>query len=397
MKRPGVLFAVFAAIAIATFAQPEPQIGSVLHHDSTYDISVIFSDAVDVGTLGNPDNYTLAIGSIDTLHLVATNQGVILNVQGLTVGVQDQLTIQGIQDLSGNDLPPATLDFTPTADFWAAIGANELGFPPDVVGFPTNSFDIFSGGVQQEDEYDDATFVGDKVNGDFEAKVRVEYVDPAGAGAKAGIMIREGLDEGKPRPLDPSDPAQAFSRYLELAVAAPQSALGEPGPDYQLWQRAVSPSFDTLSVTLTNNAAPAFTNAWLRVKRVGQLFTVSRGIDGQHWQEMGSATFDPPLATNVFVGLAFSPQNNDIPPGSGVDRKSFVAKFREYSLTTLTNTTVGPVRIQLVGDHAEVSWDGAATLETAPAVTGPWSNAPSQVSPVRVDFTEAMRFFRLRQ
>jgi hypothetical protein len=379
-------------------ADPEPQIGSVLQHDGAFDISVIYTEPVDIASLSNPENYAINPGTITTLHLVATNQGVILTADGLAPNFPGELTITNIQDTGGNVLPDAMLDFKPTTRLWATIGANELGFAPDVVGFPTNGFDVFSGGIQQQDEYDDATFVGDRVTGDFEAKVRVEYIEPAGRGAKAGIMVREALDEGKARPLDPDDPAQAFSRYVELAIAAPVSALDEPSDgQHHVWQRAVSPSSETLSVTLTNNAAPAFTNAWLRVKRVGQQFTMARSIDGQHWENLGGATFNPQVSTNVFVGVAFSPQNNDIPPTSGVERKAFVAKFREYSLTTLTSQPVGLVRIQMLGDHAEVSWDSGATLETAPAVTGPWTNAPSQQSPVRVGFGQTMRFFRLRQ
>src|SRR5205823_14487438 len=96
---------------------------------------------------------------------------------------------------------------------------------------------------------------------------------------------------------------------------------------------------------------------------------------------------------NVYVGLAFSPQNDDIPPGADL-RKSFVAKFREYQIVP---KNAGHLRIQPVENHAEVTWDSGWTLETATTVSGPWTNAASQQNPLRVDFTESMRFYRVRR
>jgi regulation of enolase protein 1 (concanavalin A-like superfamily) len=386
-----VLFSVVCAMVLR--AAPEPQIGGTFRIGTAYDISVIFSEPVDVSSLSNPENYAVFPGELASLRLCATNLGVVLTVTGLSPGAQGFVQVSNIEDSAGNPVPSANLDFTAGDRLWAVIGENELGFPPDAVAFPEDGFDIFSGGVQQRDEYDDATFVGEEVTGDFEAKVRVESVEPAGAGAKAGIMIREKLDEGKPRPVNPDDPAQAFSRYVELAISAPESVLGEPGAGHQIWQRAMSPSLDTFPVLVTNDAAPAFPKAWLRVERVGPMVLMSRSVDGSFWERLGSATFDPPLSTNVWVGLAFTPQNGDIPAATEL-RRSFVAKFRQYQLIPKPSANL---KIERIGDHAEVTWDAGWILETAKSVTGQWTQAPSQQTPLRVDFTEPMRFFRLRR
>jgi hypothetical protein len=390
-KAIAILFLFFATVA--TQATPEPQLGDVLRHDNTHEISVIYTEPVDVGSLGNPENFSVPGHNILNMRLCATNQGVILTVAPFQTGDQSVVNISGVLDTSGNLLPAASLQFAVSSLLWATIGANELGFIPDVTAFPDHGFDLFSGGDQQRDEYDDATFVGERFSGNFNVKVRVDYVEPAGAGAKAGIMIREQLDEGKTRPLDPDDPAQAFSRYVELSVQAPVNALGQPGAGHEIWQRAVSPSLETISVTVTNDAPPAFTNAWLRIERNGPLFNMYRSVDGKQWQQLGSATFDPPLSTNVYVGLAFSPQNDDIPFDTGL-RKSFVAKFREYDLQQIADNNL---RIKIVADHAEVSWDSNWTLQTAPTLTGDWTDLPLATSPYHVDLTEPTRFYRLRQ
>ena len=386
-----ILFVFFSALALQ--ATPEPQLGDVLRYSDWHEISVIYSEPVDVPSLSNPENYSVSPGNIIGLRLCATNQGVTLTVSGLHIGDPGVLNISGVLDTSGNLLPGASLQFAVPDKLWATIGANELGFKPDVTAFPEHGFDLFSGGDQQRDEYDDATFVGESFPGNFDVKVRVDYVEPAGAGAKAGIMIREQLDDRKTRPLDPDDPAQAFSRYVELSVQAPVNALGQPGAQHQIWQRAVSPSLETIYIDPTNNAAPAFTNAWLRIERNGPLFNMYRSVDGKKWEQLGSVTFDPPLATNVYVGLAFSPQNDDIPFDTGL-RKSFVAKFREYDLQQIADNNL---RIKIVADHAEVSWDSNWTLQTAPTLTGQWTDLPLATSPYRVNLTEPTGFYRLRQ
>jgi hypothetical protein len=389
MKR--LTFLTWLLVTVNLAAQPQPQLGGVLKHGSAYELSVIYSEPVDVSTLSDVENYAVTPGAKSALRLCATNQGAILTVDGLTAGDQGTLLISNIQDTSGAVVPTADLDFRAIGRLWVGIGANELGFPVDAYGINTNGYDLVSGGIQQRDEYDDATFVGESLQGDFEVKVRVESVDAAGAGAKAGIMIREALDAGKGRPLNPDDASQAFSRYVELAVGAPVALTGEANSGHQIWQRAVSPSLDTISLTVTNDAAPAFTNAWLRIVRSGQDFTMWRGADGQNWDQIGSATFDPPLTDTIYVGLAWCPQNDEVP---GDQRGAFTAKFRDYSLTPKATSNL---KIQMLGDHAEVTWDAGWTLETAPVITGQWTNSVSQQSPMRVDFTEGKRFYRLRQ
>src|SRR5688572_6802206 len=136
MKRPVFLIVFLAAITIQ--AAPEPQIGAVLRHEGAHEISVIYSDRVNVSTLANPGNYSISPVSIASLRLVATNQGAILRVTGLSAGSSGALSIINITDPSGNALPPATLQFSVPNRLWAEIGANELGFRPEVVGIPEN-------------------------------------------------------------------------------------------------------------------------------------------------------------------------------------------------------------------------------------------------------------------
>ncbi len=372
-------------------AEVFPTFGA-LHNGASLEVTVLFSAPADRATLLDLGNYNLSTGQVHSARTAGTNQGVTLSAADIPGNSSVNLSISGIKDSLGNSVPPASTVLNPTPRFWSAIGANELGFKVDATAIGTNGFDLFNGGIQQGEYYDEATFMGEEVSSDFDVRVRIEFVDSAGLDAKAGIMVRESLDDGRVRPIDPTSPSQYFSRYLELSAGPDWDALGQPGRGrHEGWQRAVQGTLSTESLALTNNAAPEFPNAWLRIQRIGPRFAMARSMDGLSWEPLGSAEFSPPLATQVFVGLAFCAENNDIPPFAGA-RRSFVAKFRDYSLVTLQDPML---RIRKVGDNAEVSWEGDWILQSSLSIESNWKAAPSQANPQSVSFGEPARYFRL--
>jgi hypothetical protein len=389
--------AVFFCLAFAISALADDPLLGILKHDAVQEITVIYQQPVEPNSALNLDNYHPTLGALTASSLVATNQGVTLTATGLSEGDSGLLTITNILDTAQNPLPDFHLDFFVTNRFWTTIGANEFGFPSNAYAVGTNGFDLFSGGVQQSDEYDETTFAGEQITGDFERKVRVAWIDPAGIHAKAGLMIRENLDENKRRPLDPDDVAQGFSRYIELAISAPQTATGDPGPAaHQLWMRETNGGQFTTSLIVTNDAIPTFPDAWLRVQRIGEEFRFFRGTNGVDWQQLGSAHFPDPAPTNIYVGVAFSPQNDDLSFGSGL-RGTFAAKFRDYGGTNAPSLKIAIQKTDAT--HAQISWTGPGILQTAsplPTTNAAWTDAPNQQNPQTINLTEPSRYYRLR-
>jgi len=386
------LFLLLVALITTVSAQVQTKLGA-LRHGAVFELSIIFGERVDVASLVDRESYSVTIGELIAARLTATNYGAILSITNVQENMQGLLNISGVKDERGTNLPLTSLTFDTGSLFWTTNGGNELRFGAEVTSIGTNGFDIFSGGIQQRDDYDESTFVGEAVTGDFERRVRVSHVDAAGWGAKAGIMAREFLDEGRRRPLNPFDPQQSLSRYVELSVAAPASAVGEPGHNqHQIWMRERGMGVITRSLAVTNDAAPTFPDVWLQMKRRGQVFEMSRSIDGIAWEDVGSARFPETMPATIYAGLAFSPQNDDLSPLSGA-RKRFVAKFREFARVNESHS----IAINDLGEFAELTWEGFWFLETAPTVTGEWTDAPSQENPQRVEFTEPARFFRLRR
>lgn len=387
---------LFFLAALNVMSAPAPLLG-VLKHQDDLELSLIYEEPVDAASLQDLASYELSSGTLISSRLAATNAGVVLAASGVPAGMAS-MAINGLKDPSGEAVPPHMVTFSSISTFWAAIGANELSLPQNVTAISTNGYDVFDGGIQLKDEYDEATFVGRAVNGDFDVKVRVDYLEPAGPNAKAGIMIREHLDEGRARPIDPEDPAQAFGRYLLLSIAAPTTVLGTPGhQEHQVWQRQLSPSFFADLIPVNNNSAPAFPNAWLRIQRQGQTFTLFRGENGTAWTTLISTNFPTAFPADAFVGVSFSAHNDDLAPGSEL-RKAYVAKFRNVQLPGETTPVISDrINIRLVGDHAELSWEGPWTLETATAVDGPWGTAANQANPQDISFSGTTRFFRLKR
>src|SRR4051812_8978470 len=100
-------------------------------------------------------------------------------------------------------------------------------------------------------------------------------------------MGRGSVDEGKTPPFDLSDPAQSFSRYLQVLVTPStlgyQDEFDQAANQFQVTIRRTlgGPELFGYSETIRSDTnAPAYPNAWLRLKRVGENFYAFRGADG---------------------------------------------------------------------------------------------------------------------
>ena len=56
---------------------------------------------------------------------------------------------------------------------------------------------------------------------------------------------------------------------------------------------------------------PLYPNAWCRLERKGDLFTIYRSDDGVTWTSLGTTTFDEPMPATPFVGPEFAPRKRE--------------------------------------------------------------------------------------
>ena len=184
---------------------------------------------------------------------------------------------------------------------------------------------------------DEFRFVYGAMSGDGEITARVNSIAAADAWTKAGVMIRETLN--------------ANSRFAYTLVT------GEKGVAFH---QRVSPG----EWAGPGGMADGVTRApyWVRVRRVGNVFTGYVSADGQNWRQQGESVTIA-MGANVYAGLALT---------SGVDGSLATAAFSNARIeaigTTPTNT---PPSIS--GAPATTATIGAQYAFT-PTVTDPDGN-----------------------
>src|SRR5436190_1667759 len=300
---------VAALFAFATLQESQAQSltakAGALARGTNHEVSISFSAPVDDASATDPAHYSIPPGTIEDIRLVPLANAAILTVSGLITSDSYTLTVSNVTAIDANTAPitQTNLTFNTRDMTWAGIGRNETGIPQEVVAIGTNAFTLVSGALtffssQDGFSYEEATFAYETISGDFDRAVQVEYQDVGSQWSRAGVMVREGVDEDKERQTDPGDPTQAFSRYQAVQVNPAVQFDGTPANNLYEINRRLTPGGATDEPEITNNAAPAYPNAWVRLARSGSTFRMYRSDTGTNWTKLGETTFDPPFATN---------------------------------------------------------------------------------------------------
>src|SRR5262249_7328464 len=138
------------------------------------------------------------------------------------------------------------------------------------------------------------------LDGDFDVKVRVQGLMPGDPWAKAGLMARENLTGG--------------SRFT-AAIATPSVS----GCFFLIRPATVATATNIGWYPVT------YPNTWLRMKRVGNLFTGYASPDGGTWAQLGSFNMSPAPTGPMLVGMAVSSRNTS---------QTLTAQFRDFDSIT---------------------------------------------------------------
>ncbi|HLH54495.1 MAG TPA: hypothetical protein VKY92_12845 [Verrucomicrobiae bacterium] len=383
--------------------------GALLGTNGTsYDVGLSYSLLPDQASATTLANYTIAGATVTGItSLTNSSPGVVLQVTGLHVGSNYTVAVSGLKDNVGNTISATNLTFTVSRMQWGVVGADQLQLGNAVIPVGTNGFDVYSDGVAEWGNYDEATFVYEKITGDFDKKLRVEYQDPSSQWARAGLIARDvpnfGVDaptqEGSQPGNTPTFPYDGKAgRYQKIHVNPVTTIMGTPGNN--LWEG--NRRLDTgggCTTALTNvNSNPKYPNAWCRLQRVGQKFSIYRSDDGVNWVFLGSTTWGvddlskTPMPATLYVGPEYCPENGNITDASlkGV----FVAKFRDYG-DVAASTGAPTLSYTRTPSGLSITFNG--TLQSADVVTGPWTNVPGATSPFTVTPSTPAKFFRAKQ
>lgn len=408
-------------------------------------VGVKFSEPVDSITATDLSNYTISSGALVSARMGIGGNTVYLTVAGLTAP-SFEVTVKGVVDLAGIAIASGAKATGRKSD-WISTDIGYIQDPanrptpgddPYVVGQavavssdPNPEVEIIGGGSNAYNPGDFIHYLYRPFTGDFDVAVAVERFDRrgiAGGYANAGFHIRSALyrtdnteiAESTKVPsyvnityYEGSDPNRAA---IELNRPAAGDNYGNSGPYANTTEvggllgfftglRAINAGGD-----LEPKSSPTQAK-WLRVKRVGQTFTSYFSYDGVTWQEQdGSSRTMANLPATVLVGFGNQTDSGyGVPPnntyrGNGTQNAE--------GLPTLNESNYGVVRIRSLGTYPPpagapalsvargansvvVTFEG--TLQSAPAVTGPYTDVAGAASPYPAPADAGERYYRARR
>jgi regulation of enolase protein 1 (concanavalin A-like superfamily) len=166
---------------------------------------------------------------------------------------------------------PAT---SPLPTPWTATDIGDVN-GDGATSLSSGTFKVVSSGAEIDNALDAFRFTSQSLQGDASITARVATIQDTAAGAKLGVMIRESL---------------APDAKHVMVVMRPTNGI-------------IMQSRSTVGGTTANSGTLAeVAPFWVRLTRVGNLFTGYTSADGITWTQLGTKTLTMPA--NVHVGLA---------------------------------------------------------------------------------------------
>jgi hypothetical protein len=260
---------------------------------------------------------------------------------------------------------------------WGVVGGNEAALGNGVLATAENGFDVYSDGVGEWGTYDETTFVYEEINGNFDRVVRVEYQDASSQWARAGLIVRDVTNFG----VDRTAQGTEAGRYQKVHVNPVKTATGTAGNNSWEGNRRLTTGGVTDSAG--GGGTPLYPNAWCRLKRDGDLFTIFRSDDGITWTQLGTTTFPEPMPATVYVGPEYSPELANL---ASTEWRVYVVKFRDYGdYGAVVTPTIG-----VAGDV--ITYTGV--LRSSATVDGTYAPVAGATSPYTVPKTGTAMFYR---
>jgi hypothetical protein len=281
-------------------------------------LDVLFNEPLDPSSSVDPFNYTVNDGTVDILGIVLREdpRKVTLTVAA-PVGPTFTIIVNGVADLIGN------------FDVSSVTGRVSSGFVALDVGAPLaagstfnvaeGEFDVAAGGNDIWGTSDVGHLTMTQVSGDFDVNLRIASLTRPDAIAKAGLMIRESLDAnsralhimGNPAQYQPFHAVNAGGLTgRDLGEAAVRRATGIATDGWQARPDSVGPP----SLLGNSGFAPVgIPNAWIRLKREGNMFTAFHGYDGVNWRLFAQAPFI--YGNTVYLGMGTCAHTASQAPG----------------------------------------------------------------------------------
>ena len=283
--------AVSTAALLTVLADTNPPSVVTVQSLGTNAVEVRFSEPLRPDTATNLGNYTLTGpgGAVPLSHPVLAVDGsvVTFDVAPLTAAAAYTLNVSGVCDRASaaNPVPPGTqVSFLAAPLPLEAIGAPAL---TGTLSFTNGGAMVLTGsGTDFGGTSDQGVMTVVVLSGDFDQQVRLAGFTAPQPWARVGLIARESMGAGSP-------------------FAAAFASAGGMGCFFSQRPSAYAEA-------QTSGQFPVnYPQNWLRLRRVGNVFTAFAGYDGLSWTTLGSATLS--LSNTLQVGLALASASASAP------------------------------------------------------------------------------------
>ncbi|MGA3182321.1 MAG: lamin tail domain-containing protein, partial [Verrucomicrobiota bacterium] len=296
------------ALTVALDTNPPMVLGAF--NIGATNVELDFSKTVEVASATNLANYVFTNGlALAAAALETNNSSVLLTTAPMTDGVNYSLVVNGVRDRA---IPPNTILTNTLVSFTAQpFASQDIGSPAIATAatYTTNGVTISGAGNYIGGTNDQFNFQYQLQTGDFDVTVCLAALGLSDLWAEAGLMARASLNAGS------------------LFAAA----LATPGMNGDFFANRTAIN----GLASTSGHFPVnYPNTWLRLNRVGSVFTGFGSYDGTNWTLLGTASIA--MTDPIYLGLAVASHNTNQPT---------TVQFVDYENTPATAvvaTTVNP-------------------------------------------------------
>jgi fibronectin type 3 domain-containing protein len=244
-----------------------------------------------------------------------------------TVGVTTYYHVTAVDASSGLESTATAASAIALAPVTSGLQSIDIGATPSgstTVVTPGTDFNVTAGGPGIANNADGFRFIYQTQTGNFDVKVQVTSLTVAGNYSTAGILARSTLTTTSPDVYMSVSPVNYRFKYRTSDGGVNEVATG---------------------------GTTAFPNAWVRLTRVGNVFTGYYSTNGTTWTEIYSLT--NALPSTLYLGLAVA---------SNVTTQTTTATLRSYGNTTTPTAPAAVTGFTATGETAAValSWNASS-------------------------------------
>ena len=250
------------------------------------------------------------------------------------VGVTSYYRLTAVATSNGAESTAAIANAAALAastDPLTSVGIAESPVGSTTVVTPGTDYNVTAGGPGVSVNSDGFRFLYASQTGNFDVKVQVQSITVAGNFSTAGIMARGTLD-----------------------AASPNVYMAASPVNYRFKYRTAASGTETI---VTGSSAVSYPSVWVRLSRVGNVFTGYTSTDGVTWTQTSSVTVA--LPATVDLGLAVASNNST---------QTTTAQLRSYGNTTTAPVTPAtPTNFTATGQTGgvQLAWSADASTNLA--------------------------------